>query len=111
MVKFGPFSYPHVVVFVVSRYLVGIVTQVLKSRQAEVQSLVGQFAVTRERVASTGRESLSSWTLLRSGRSTASRRGLRRSAWSCDLRPLSGSPPLPKSKPLRTHVLDMERPT
>ena len=53
MVKFGPFSYPHVVVFVVSRYLVGMVKQVLKSSQAEVQSLLGQFALTRERVAST----------------------------------------------------------
>ena len=53
IVKFGPFSYPHVVVFVVSRYLVDIVKAVLKSRQAEVQSLLGQFALTRERLVST----------------------------------------------------------
>ena len=53
MVKFGPFSYPHVVVFVVSRYLVDMVKEVLRSRQVEVQSILGQFALTPERLAST----------------------------------------------------------
>lgn len=53
MVKFGPFSYPHIVVFVVSRYLVDMVKAVLRSRHLEVQSLLGQFALTRERVVST----------------------------------------------------------
>ena len=53
MVKFGPFSYPHVVVFVVSRYLVDMLKGVLRSRQVQVQSILGQFALTRERLAST----------------------------------------------------------
>ena len=53
MVKFGPFSYPHVVVIVVSRYLVDMLKETLKTRQVEVQSILRQFTLTQERVAST----------------------------------------------------------
>ena len=52
MVKFGPFSYPHVVVIAVSRYLVGMVKDVVRTRHVEVQSVLGQFSLTQERVAS-----------------------------------------------------------
>ena len=53
MVKFGPFSYPQVVVIVVSRYLVGMVKETVRRRHVEVQSILGQFTVTQERVRST----------------------------------------------------------
>ena len=53
MVKFGPFSYPQVIVIVLSRYLVGMFKETVRRRQVEVQSILGQFTMTQERVTST----------------------------------------------------------
>ena len=49
LVKFGPFTYPHVVVFCVSRYLVTIAKECLTKYSAEVQSLSRLFSFTHAR--------------------------------------------------------------
>ena len=53
MVKFGPFSYPQVIVIVLSRYLVGMLNETVRRRHVEVQSILAQFTMTQERVTST----------------------------------------------------------
>ena len=58
MVKFGPFSYPHVVVIAVSRYFAHMAKEVLRARHVEVQSILGQITLTHQHLMST-RERLS----------------------------------------------------
>ena len=53
MVKFGPFSYPQVVVIVLSRYLVDMLKETVRRRPAEAQTILGQFTLTQERATST----------------------------------------------------------
>ena len=53
MVKFGPFTYPHVVVIALSRYLVAMTREIVTKRQGTVQSILGQVTLTQESVSST----------------------------------------------------------
>ena len=53
MVKFGPFSYPQVVVIVAARYLLDMWKETVRRRHVEVQSILAQFTMTQERVTST----------------------------------------------------------
>ena len=58
LVKFGPFTYPHVVVFCVARYLVTIAKASLTKNSGDIRALLQQFSLTatmpstiRERLA------------------------------------------------------------
>ena len=51
MVKFAPFSYPLVVVIVVSRYVVGTLKETVRRRHVGVQSIMRQFTRTQERAS------------------------------------------------------------
>ena len=51
--KFGPFTYPQVVVIAVSRYLVAMARQTITKRWQEVESILRQFTLTHESVSST----------------------------------------------------------
>ena len=47
LVKFGPFTYPHIVVFCVARYLVTVVKVCLTENSTEVRSLSQQMCLTQ----------------------------------------------------------------
>ena len=47
LVKFGPFTYPHIVVLCVARYLVTIAQASLRQNATEVESLAQEVSVTR----------------------------------------------------------------
>ena len=53
IVKFGPFSYPQVIVYVVSRYLVSILRASVSKNQKKVQSILTQFTLSQSNVPST----------------------------------------------------------
>ena len=53
MVKFGPFTYPHIVAILVTRQFVGAVARSVSVHGDEVGSILRQFTLTGELVAST----------------------------------------------------------
>ena len=53
LVRFGPFSYSHVVVILVSRYLVTIVQESLKREKGQVQSFKKQMTLNPDSVSRT----------------------------------------------------------
>ena len=53
MVKFGPFTYPHVIVIAVSRYLVEMAGETIRKRRQGVESILRQFTLKQESVSST----------------------------------------------------------
>ena len=53
MVKFGPFTYPHVVVIAVSRYLVEMAREIVTKRREEVDSILRQFTLKQDSASST----------------------------------------------------------
>ena len=53
MVKFGPFTYPHVMVISVARHIVGKTRESVAAHGGEVRSILRQFTFTQEVVAST----------------------------------------------------------
>lgn len=52
MVKFGPFTYPHVVVIAVSRYLVSMTRASVSKHHNRVQSITNQFTLAQSSVSS-----------------------------------------------------------
>ena len=52
MIKFGPFTYPHVVVIAVSRYLVSMTRESVSKHQRKVQSITKQFTLAQSSVSS-----------------------------------------------------------
>ena len=53
MVKFGPLTYTHIVAILVTRHLVGAIARSVSARADEVGSILRQFTLTGELVAST----------------------------------------------------------